>query len=66
MNYIVVRKEYVKEAKNCKLFPNEAMTTQHKVLMAEHMVKKVKQQKTRGEHSVECKTSAANTAGSLK
>ena len=35
IDFIMLRKEYTKECKNCKVLPKEAITTQHRVLIAE-------------------------------
>ena len=35
IDYIMLRKEYAKECTNCKVLPQEAVTTQHRVLVAE-------------------------------
>ena len=39
IDYIMLRKEYAKECTNCKVLPQEAVTTQHRVLVAELEVK---------------------------
>ncbi len=39
IDYIMLRKEYAKECTNCKVLPQETVTTQHRVLVAELEVK---------------------------
>ena len=39
IDFIMLMKEYTKECKNCNVLPKEAITTQHRVLIAELEVK---------------------------
>ena len=53
----MLRKEYTKECKNCKLLPKEAITTQHRVLIAELEVKATRKRRalTKADPMVEAK-----------
>ena len=46
--YIMMRKEHASECRNCKVLPSEAITTQHRILMADLVVKKTKQRGAAG------------------
>ena len=45
IDYIMLRKEYAKECTNCIVLPQEAVTTQHPVLVAELDVKTTRQRR---------------------
>ena len=46
--YIMLRKEHASECKNCKVLPSEAITTQHRILIADLVVKKTRQRRAAG------------------
>ena len=48
IDVIMLRKEYTKECKNCKVLPKEAITTQHRVLIAELEVKATRKRRVEG------------------
>ena len=48
IDFIMLRKEYTKECKNCKVLPKEAITTQHRVLIAELEIKATKKRRVEG------------------
>ena len=48
IDVIMLRKEYTKECKNCKVLPKEAITTQHRVLIAELEVKATRNRRVEG------------------
>ena len=48
IDFIMLRKEYTKECKNCKVLPKEAITTQHRVLIAELEVKATRKRRVEG------------------
>ena len=48
IDFIMLRKEYTKECKNCKVLPKEATTTQHRVLIAELEVKATRKRRVEG------------------
>ena len=48
IDFIMLRKEYTKECKNCKVLPKEAITTQHRVLIAELEVKATRKRRVQG------------------
>ena len=48
IDFIILRKEYTKECKNCKVLPKEATTTQHRVLIAELEVKATRKRRVEG------------------
>ena len=48
IEFIMLRKEYAKECKNCKVLPKEAITTQHRVLIAELEVKATRKRRVEG------------------
>ena len=48
IDFIMLRKEYIKECKNCKVLPKEAITTQHRVLIAELEVKATRKRRVEG------------------
>ena len=39
-DYIMLRKEHTSECRNCTVLPSEAITTQHRILIADLVVKK--------------------------
>ena len=48
----MLRKEYGKECTNCKVLPQEAVTTQHRVLVAELEVKATRQRRAEGRKQI--------------
>ena len=48
IDFIMLRKEYTKECKNCKVLPKGAITTQHRVLIAELEVKATRKRRVEG------------------
>ena len=54
INYIMLSKEYPKECTNCKVLPQETVTTQHRVLMAELEVKATRQRRAEGRTQIRC------------
>ena len=40
IDYIMLRKEHASECRNCKVLPSEAITTQHRILIADLVVRK--------------------------
>ena len=48
IDFIMLRKEYIKECKNCKVLPKGAITTQHRVLIAELEVKATRKRRVEG------------------
>ena len=48
INYIMLRKEHANECRNCKVLLSEALTTQHRILIADLVVKKTRQQRAAG------------------
>ncbi len=48
IDYIMLRNEYAKECTNCKVLPQEAVTTQHRVLVASLEVKATRQRRAEG------------------
>ena len=48
IDFIMLRKEYIKECQNCKVLPKEAITTQHRVLIAELEVKATRKRRVEG------------------
>ena len=48
IDFIVLRKEYTKECKNYKVLPKGAITTQHRVLIAELEVKATRKRRVEG------------------
>ena len=48
----MLRKEYAKECTNCKVLPQEAVTTQHRVLVAELEVKATRQRRAEGRKQI--------------
>ena len=49
IDYIMLRKEHASECRNCKVLPSEAITTQHRILIADLVVKKTRQRSSRKE-----------------
>ena len=45
---IMLRKEHASECRNCKVLPSEAITTQHRILIADLVVKKTRQRRAAG------------------
>ena len=45
IDYIMLRKEHASECRNCKVLPSEAITTQHRILIADLVVKKTRQRR---------------------
>ena len=52
IDYIMLRKEYAKECTNCKVLPQEAVTTQHRVLVAELEVKTTRDRRAEGRKQI--------------
>ena len=48
IDFIMLRKEYIKECKNCKVLPKGAITIQHRVLIAELEVKATRKRRVEG------------------
>ena len=48
----MLRKEYAKECTNCKVLPQEAATTQHRVLVAKLEVKSTRQMRAEGRKQI--------------
>ena len=48
IDYIMLRKEHASECRNCKVLPSEAITTQHRILIADLVVKKTRQRRAAG------------------
>ena len=48
IDYIMLRKEHANECRNCKVLPSEAITTQHRILIADLVVKKTRQRRAAG------------------
>ena len=48
IDFIMLRKEYTKECKNCKVLLKEAITTEHRVLIAELEVKATRKRRVEG------------------
>ena len=44
----MLRKEQASECRNCKVLPSEAITTQHRILIADLVVKKTRQRRAAG------------------
>ena len=49
---IMLRKEHANECRNCKVLPSEAITTQHRILFADLVVKKTGQQRAAGRRRI--------------
>ena len=54
IDFIMMRKEYTEECKNCKVLPKEAITTQHRVLIAELEVKASTKRRVEGRKLIRC------------
>ena len=52
IDYIMLRKEHASECRNCKVLPSEAITTQHRILNADLVVKKTRQRRAAGKKRV--------------
>ena len=48
IDYIMLRKEHASRCRNCKVLPSEAITTQHRILIADQVVKKTRQRRAAG------------------
>ena len=48
IDYIMLRKEHAHECRNCKVLPSEAITTQHRIIIADLVVRKTRQRKAAG------------------
>ena len=48
IDYIMLRKEHASECRNCKVLPSEAITTQHRIIIADLVVKKTRQRRATG------------------
>ena len=48
INYVMLRKEHASECRNCKVLPLEAITTQHRILITDPVVKKTRQRRAVG------------------
>ena len=44
----MLRKEHANECRNCKVLPSEAITTQHRIVIADLVVKKTRQRRAAG------------------
>ena len=52
IDYNRLRTEYAKECTNCSVLPQEAVTTQHRVLVAEFEVKATRQRRAEGRKQI--------------
>ena len=52
IDYIMLRKEYAKECTDCKVLPQEAVTNQDRVLVAELEVKATRQRRAEGRKQI--------------
>ena len=48
IDYIMLRKEHASECRNCKVLSSDAITTPHRILFADLVVKKTRQQRAAG------------------